>query len=167
MNPFSIFGRTRPLLFAALLLTACSEVPKGADARSDAADAIAERPGMPVSVGEGHQSGIVDDTLRTPAIVEPGARAIIDQMIADYQGYVDVYRKLAQNSETDMRAFVQADSLLHHAENVYAGLVDAMELNSFSSIQRRRLDTAKARFDRLAKKHYATPRPKRTPTPHY
>lgn len=108
-------------------------------------------------------SGIIDDTLRTPAIVEPGAREIINQMITDYESYVEKYRALAQNSETDMHAFLAADSLLHHAENVYAGLVDAMEINAFTASQRRRLDTAKARLDRLAKKHYATPRPKRVP----
>lgn len=122
---------------------------------------------MPISVAKGQQSGIIDDTLRTPAIVESGPQQIISQMITDYESYVEKYQNLAQHSETDMHAFVQADSLLHHAENVYAGLVDAMEINPFTASQRRRLDSAKARLDRMAKKHHATPRPKRTPKSHH
>lgn len=146
---------------------ACTEVPRGAKHDVGPTGADPQRPVLETSDGRHAGTGLVDDTLRTPAIVEPGAHQIIDQMIADYESYADEYRDLTRRGEDDDKVFIKADSLLRHAENVYAGLVDAMEINTFSAGQRRRLDNAKSRFDRLAKSFHATTRPKRVTTPRH
>lgn len=70
-------------------------------------------------------------------------------MIDQYGAYAAEYGALMQQSKLDEATAAHADSLLLHADNTYAGLVDAMETIPFTAQQRQRLEATRQQLGKL------------------